>query len=51
MPRVKIAATLRRSPGAVTFKAFTLDISLRLSRAARRAAKSGSRRGAGRKAR
>ena len=28
-PRVRIAAILKRSPGAVTFKAFTQQISLR----------------------
>ncbi len=29
-PRVQIARVLKRSPGAVTFKAFTMGVSLRL---------------------
>ncbi len=45
-PRVQIARTLRRSPAAVTFKAFKLRLSLRVKRGSRRgvdAPKAGAR--------
>lgn len=48
-PRARIARALRRSPAAVTFKAFKLRVSLRVRKA--RAAGAGGRAAAVRKAR
>jgi hypothetical protein len=40
-PRARIARALRRSPAAVTFKAFTLRVSLRVDAGRGRAAGAG----------
>jgi len=50
-PRARIARALRRSPAAVTFKAFKLRVSLRVRRKASTAAASRKGTSAARKAR
>lgn len=50
-PRARIARALRRSPAAVTFKAFKLRVSLRVRRKAAAAPGSRKRPAAARKAR